>query len=431
MIGATPPQNGNFWRNRPARSSGGNGGSDLGAATRLLVQTADLKKDRQDYRPVAFGAGPTGEIYVAYQSKQGTYLARVDQSGSVAWEAPTSFKSISSLSVSPDGSTVLLKNQDGLICFGNDGQVRSHIDFPKKVYSEARQASNGNVYVATEGKLEAYNANGAHVPVQSPERAQAPVATPEGGVMTRSGNELVRIGPDGQETGRLTLKARSNEGKAYYSHNRFWPLEGGDVMVEEVQTIEMRGPHAYRFNNWGNGTCMDPDRFAPQYISTSRLQHLAPDGQLRWETEHLGDGPSVYITPKGTIYWNMGNGKIQRRTHEGFENLDFGSNVRVRERLVQHEGGVTRLGDPSVTIKVPDNDYELRGETRDGRLLFEDAGKRELYSFDDKRGFVRLTDRHVEYTARLPVERPEEQGGTVHVGAEYVVVNGVRVPVRD
>lgn len=428
MIGSTPPTNGNFWLNRPTRSSGGNGSSNLGAATRLLVQTADLKKDRQDYRPVAYGAGPTGEVYVAYQSRQNTYLARVEPDGDVAWEAPTPFTTISSLNVSPDGVTVLLKNQDGLICFGSDGQVRSRIEFPRKVYSEVRQASNGNVYVSSDGKLEAYNSAGQPVEVDSPERAQPPVATPEGGVMTRSGNELVRLDASGDEIGRLTLKTRPNQGKASYHHGRFWPLEGGDVMVEETQSIELSGRHAFRMGY--RGGFQDPDHWAPQYATTARLQRLAPDGSLRWETDHLGDSPKVYVTPKGTIYWEIGQGKIQRRDQNGFENFDFGPKATMNGRLVRHEEGVTRLGDPSATIAVPKNDYELRGETPDGRLLFEDKGKRELYSFDDKRGFVRLTDRHLEYTSRLPTDQAEEHGG-VHVGEDYVTVNGVRVRVRD
>ncbi len=428
MIGSSSPQNGNFWLNRPARASGGNGSSNLNAATKLLVQTADLKKDRQDYRPVAFGAGPAGEVYVAYQARQSTYLARVEAGGNVAWEAPTPFISIASLSVSPDGATVLVKNQDGLICFGSDGQVRSRIDFSHKVYGEARQDSNGNVYVAAEGKLEAYNSNGEPVEVDSPERAQQPVATPDGGVMTRSSNELVSFCAGGQETARIPLKAKPSEGKASYCHARFWPLEGGDVMVEEIQSIEMRGPHAFRLGYRGGN--FDPDHFAPHYISTSSFQRLAPDGSVRWETEHLGESPSVVITPKGTVFWNMGGGKLRRFTQDKADTLDFGPTATVRENLVRHEEGVTRLGDPPVTVIVPKNDYELRGETRDGRLLFEDTKQRELYSYDEKRGFVRLTDRHVEYTSRLPVDRREETG-TVHVGQDYVTVNGVRVPVRD
>lgn len=422
MIGST---NGNFWRNRPARSSGGNGSSNLGQATRLLVSTADLKKDRQDYRPVAFSAGPEGEVYVAYQSRQSTYLARVEQNGNVAWEAPTSFATISSLTVSPDGSSVLVKNQDGLICFGNDGLVRSRIDFQRKVYSEARQDARGNLYVASEGKLEAYDASGQPVTVHSPERAQPPVATPEGGVMTRSGNELVRFGPGGEETGRIALVARPNEGKASYCHARFWPLKGGEVMVEEIQNIALTGRHAFMMGSMGG-----PDHSGPRFVSTSRLQRLAADGSLVWETEHLGESPNLVVTPAGTIFWTMGQGRILRLGQDQRELLDFGPNASVRDRLVRHEGGVTRLGDPPVKISVPANDYTLRGETADGRLLFEDTRQRELYSYDEKRGFVRLTDRHVEHTASLPTDRREEIG-VVHVGQDYVVVNGVRVPVRD
>ncbi len=424
--------NGNYWRQRPVRASGNSSeGVELGSATRLLVHTADLKKDQQDYRPVAFKSGPRGEIYVAYQSRQATYLSRVEADGSIAWESPTPFASISSLTVSPDGGSLLLKNHDGLVCFGSDGQVRSQLAFPKKVYSESCQDSTGRVYLVAEGKLEAYDATGKPVAQASPERAQPPVATPEGGVMLRAGNELVRIAPGGQESGRLKLEARPAEGKASYYHGRYWPLEGGEVLVEEVTNIEIRGPHAFRFRGgMGFGPGMDPDHFAPQYVSRSCLQRLASDGSKLWESESLGESPNVHVTPKGTVFWNMGGGKILRLNAEGREVLEFGPKASVQGRLVRHDGAVTRLGDPPRRIDLPANDYELRGETPDGRLLFEDRERRELYGYDAERGFVRLTDRHLEYTARLPASEPLP-AGQVETRDGYVVVNGVRVPVRD
>ncbi|MEW6280155.1 MAG: hypothetical protein AB1758_16120 [Candidatus Eremiobacterota bacterium] len=413
---------------------------DVAEATRLLASST-LKKDERQYRPVAFESGPGGEIYVAYQCPEQKYLARVEPDGSTAWEVPLQLKSVQRLSVSPDGHRILIKSDEGLVCLTREGNTESQVVFPSPSYGEGQTDASGQLYLTREARVYAYDAGGQ--PVELPCELTSVYGhltrTPEGGLLVRAGDELVRLGPGGAVQHSMKLARRASEGKMSYSWSRVWPLEDHEVIAEEVTSIEMSGPHRFLgrgyggFGGWG-GSCMDPDHYAPQWITTSKLVRIGSDGAQKWATDRVGDSPSVFVTRGGTVYVVAHDGlDVYGPDGKPGERLKFPGTPSYQPArdggvLVSHGQGVTRLnGDRREDFPLSTGDLRLKGELADGRLVFLEDEKRELLVCEEGR-FRPLTDRWVEHLR--PQDLPRREIGQVHEQDGYVVVNGVRVKVR-